>query len=216
MDTYNKQFIGVVILLLLLSTYNLIKINSYPEVFIDFLYHGVIIFVGLFLFYYFYIVSFVRDGTNNTFSELLHNDKIVTDAIKEVITDNLSPSEIQDVKNTLSNNINQINNEDILSNIEEENTTIFYRALTICIIFFVLSIIVTLYFKLYSTHKINITKIILINIYIFIIALSADYLIILLVSNNNIMPLSNTDILKTIFRRFEENFYGLYNNELEQ
>ena len=207
MDTYNKQFIVVVVILLIVSTFNIIRLinNHYPSLLIDFIFHGLTIFVGLFLFYYFYISNLIRKSTDKTFENLLTNNEQTSAVIKELVTDKLTPDQTTQIKDILKKNINDTGSSPIVDKSNKKNTEVFNNGIAVCIVFFVLTIVLTLSFKFYSNYEINIGSIILVNLYLFIITLSADFLMIEYISYYDIAPLSANETLNAAFDRFKNN-----------
>jgi len=207
MDDYIKQFIVVVIILLLVSTYNIVRLmnNKYPSVLIDFIFHAVFIFTGLFLFFYFYVKNLIKDNTNGEINNLLNSNSTVLQIVTENLEKNLTPEQIINVKNVLKTSIDSTNDNEVIQEANEKNYSILSTGLKTCIVIFVIAIFVTIVFKYYYKYEINLTSIILVNLYIFIATLCVEYLILTIILDDNIQPLSESDFAKIVFDRFKYN-----------
>jgi len=208
MDEYIKQFIVVIIILLLVSTYNIVKLmnNKYPSVLVDFIFHALFIFTGLFLFFYFYVKNLIRDDTNATFDGLLNTDSLPLEVIKEQIQKNLSAEQITEIKDILKNSIDNTNDVDtVIQESNKQNQSVLSTGIQICIVFFVALIVVTISLKYYFKYEINLTSILLVNLYVFTATLCIEYLILTIVTKDNIQPMSDSEFAKTVFDRFKYN-----------
>ena len=203
MDRYNVQFIILAILLISISFYNLFRLssNKYPEVFIDFLFHGTIIFIGLFAFYYFYIVNMIKEGTNREFSG--DNVNISPEGV-ELVRSYFGENKIDQFVIKLEN-VENSNEKDPLPEVEDINKGIFNRALITCAVFFMLCVVFTIIAKNLN-YDVSITHIILMNIFLFFATLSADFMMLQVVKYFEIMPLSPTEIAKATYDRLKYNF----------
>ena len=94
---------------------------------------------------------------------------------------------------------------DPLPEVENTNKTIFYNALTACIIFFVVCVGFTIGAK-YFNYPIEVRHIIYLNIFLFIATLFSDFIMVGAVQLLNIMPLSDAEISKAVYERLKYNF----------
>ena len=207
MDTYITQLIVVIILLLLASTYNIVRLtnNEYPALLVDFIFHAVVIFAGLFLFFYFYVKNLIREDTDITFEGLLNNNGLPLESIKQVIEKNADPAQIEQIKIILKNNIDDKSINTVVGDSNDKNTSVLNTGLSITIVMFVIMVLITVCLKFYSKYEINLGRIVLFNLYAFIITMSIEYLILIYITNNQIQPLSQYDFIQTVFDRFKYN-----------
>ena len=201
MDAYNVQFIIIAILLILLSIFHISRISSsnYPGIVVDILFHGAIIFIGLYIFYYFYIVNLVKNKINNEFSIGIHDRRL-----NYYVQDNIQPQVRKEI-GTIIKEKESGDQTDPLPEVENTNKTIFYNALTACIIFFVVCVGFTIGAK-YFNYPIEVRHIIYLNIFLFIATLFSDFIMVGAVQLLNIMPLSDAEISKAVYERLKYNF----------
>jgi hypothetical protein len=201
MDAYNVQFIIIAILLILLSIFHISRISSikYPGIVVDILFHGAIIFIGLYIFYYFYIVNLIKKRINDEFSQRIYDPELKGSAIENI------PVEIRYKIGKALSKKESDDETDPLPEVENTNKTIFYNALTACIIFFVVCVGVTIGAK-YFNYPIELRHIIYLNIFLFIATLFSDFIMIGVVQLLNIIPLSDFEISKAVYERLKYNF----------
>ena len=196
MDSFLIQFLSVSFLILLIATNMFIRIpsNEYPETVVDIFFHFFVVFVGLYLVFIYVIKKDIEKGTNYFFGSVL-NRTIINDLIEKGY-DNLDDTQKKLIYDKLEKLTNIPNNHD--TDLKKNNENTLYTANIIIIVSGVLFLIIYLYLYFYIKADIDLSHVVISNLYLFAVSVAIEYYLFNYMLTYNLLPLSPSETIKTI------------------